>query len=104
MFTFIESSIFERILRVYLDDDEYSDLQQFLMQNPEAGELVPGSGGVRKVRWARPGMGKRGGLRVIYFVRYQPNEFWMLTLYAKAKREDVPAHILKQLLEAFRDG
>jgi hypothetical protein len=79
-------------------------LQQFLMQNPEAGELVPGSGGVRKVRWARPGMGKRGGLRVIYFVRYQPNEFWMLTLYAKAKHADVPAHILKQLLEAFRNG
>ena len=104
MFTFIESSVFERILPVYLDDDEYSEFQQFLMQNPEAGELVPGSGGVRKVRWARPGMGKRGGLRVIYFVRYQPNEFWMLTLYAKAQREDVPAHILKQLLEAFRDG
>ena len=104
MFTFIESSIFERILPVYLDDDEYSELQQFLMQNPEVGELVPGSGGVRKVRWARPGMGKRGGLRIIYFVRYQPNEFWMLTLYAKAKREDIPAHILKQLLEAFRDG
>ena len=74
------------------------------MQNPEAGELVSGSGGVRKVRWARPGMGKRGGVRIIYFVRYQPNEFWMLTLYAKAKREDVPAHILRQLLEAFRDG
>lgn len=104
MFTFIESSIFERNLPVYLDDDEYSEFQQFLMLNPEAGELVPGSGGVRKVRWARPGMGKRGGLRIIYFVRYQPNEFWMLTLYAKAKREDVPAHILKQLLEAFRDG
>ena len=104
MFTFIESSVFERVLPVYLDDDEYSEFQQFLMRNPEAGELVPGSGGVRKVRWARPGMGKRGGLRVIYFVRYQPNEFWMLTLYAKAKREDVPAHILKQLLEVFRDG
>jgi hypothetical protein len=104
MFTFIESSIFERALPIYLDDDEYSEFQQFLMQNPEAGELVPGSGGVRKVRWARPGMGKRGGLRVIYFVRYEPNEFWMLTLYAKAKLEDVPAHILKQLLEAFRNG
>jgi hypothetical protein len=104
MFTFIESSIFERILPVYLDDDEYSDLQQLLMQTPEAGELVPGSGGVRKVRWARAGTGKRGGLRIIYFIRYQPNEFWMLTLYAKAKREDIPAHILKQLLEAFRDG
>jgi hypothetical protein len=104
VFTFIESSIFGRVLPVYLDDDEYWELQQYLMQNPEAGEIVPGSGGVRKVRWARAGSGKRGGLRVIYFVRYQPNEFWMLTLYAKAKRKNVPAHILKQLLEAFRDG
>jgi hypothetical protein len=104
VFTFIESSIFERVRPAYLDDDEYSDLQQFLMQSPEAGELVPGSGGVRKVRWSRPGTGKRGGLRVIYFIRYRPNEFWMLTLYAKAKRKNVPAHILKQLLEAFRNG
>ncbi len=103
MFTFIESSIFQRMLPVYLGDDEYSELQQFLLQNPEAGELVPGSGGVRKVRWARPGMGKRGGLRIIYFVQRQPDEFWMLTLYAKARRKDIPAHILKQLLEVFRD-
>ena len=104
MFTFIESSIFERVLPVYLNDDEYAELQQYLIQNPEAGAVVPGSGGVRKVRWARPGAGKRGGLRIIYFVRYLPNEFWMLTLYAKARRENVPAHILKQLVEAFRDG
>jgi hypothetical protein len=50
VFTFIESSIFERIVPAYLDDDEYSELQQFLMQNPEAGEVIPGSGGVRKAR------------------------------------------------------
>jgi hypothetical protein len=104
MFTFIESSVFARMIPAYLDDDEYSELQQFLMQNPEAGEVVPGSGGVRKMRWARPGTGKRGGLRIIYFVRYQPNEFWLLTLYAKAKHDNVPARILKQLLEAFRNG
>jgi hypothetical protein len=102
MFTFIESSVFERILPSYLDDDEYSELQQFLIQNPDAGEVVPGSGGVRKIRWARSGTGKRGGLRVIYFVRYKPNELWMLTLYSKAKHDNVPAHILRQLLEAFR--
>ncbi|MFL6414745.1 MAG: hypothetical protein ACJ74Y_03620 [Bryobacteraceae bacterium] len=59
---------------------------------------------VRKARWTRAGIGKRGGLRIIYYVRYEPNEFWMLTLYAKAKRENVPAHILRQLLEVFRDG
>ncbi len=48
-------------------------------------------------------MGKRGGLRIIYFVRYKPNEFWMLTVYAKARRDNVPARILRLLLEAFRD-
>jgi hypothetical protein len=51
----------------------------------------------------RSGASVSGGLRIIYFVRYRPDEFWMLTLYAKAKRENIPAHILKQLLEAFRD-
>ena len=102
VFTFIESPAFERVRTVYLDDDEYAELQQFMMQNPEAGNIVRGSGGVRKLRWRRQGAGKRGGLRVIYFVRYQPNEFGMLALYAKARRENVPAHILKQLKEAFR--
>ena len=103
MFTFIESSAFQRVCPVYLDDDEYAELQQFMMQNPKAGQVVPGSGGVRKLRWARPGVGKRGGLRVIYYVRYEPNEFWMLAVYAKAKVNNVPVYILKQLLEAFRD-
>ncbi len=104
MFTFIESSAFEAIRPVYLDDDEYGELQQFMLQNPESGRLVPGSGGVRKLRWKRAGMGKRGGLRVIYFVRCEPSEFWMLSLYAKATLDNVPGHVLNALLEAFRDG
>jgi hypothetical protein len=79
-------------------------LQQFMMLAPEAGKLVPGSGGVRKLRWARAGRGRRGGLRVIYFVRYEPDEFWMLALYAKARQDNAPAHILKQLKEAFEHG
>ena len=86
------------------DDDEFAELQQFMMQNPESGQIVSGSGGVRKLRWKRPGMGKRGGLRVIYFVRYEPNQFWMLSIYAKAKLDNVPAHILKELLEVFQNG
>ena len=99
-----ESSVFERLCALYLDDDEYAELQQFMMETPDAGQVVPGSGGVRKLRWKRKGMGKRGGLRVIYYVRYQPNEFWMLTLYAKAKQDNVPAHVLKQLKEVFEHG
>lgn len=104
MFTFIESAVFQRLCALYLDDNEYAELQQFMMERPEGGQVVPGSGGVRKLRWKREGMGKRGGLRVIYYVRYQPNEFWMLTLYAKAKQDNVPARILKQLKEAFEHG
>jgi hypothetical protein len=103
VFEFIESAAFDRVRSVYLDDDEYADLQEFMMKNPDAGAVVRGSGGVRKLRWRRTGAGKRGGLRVIYYVRYQPNEFWMLALYAKAKRENAPAHILKRLREAFED-
>ena len=104
MFIFVESSNFERTRPTYLDDDEYLELQQYMMQNPEAGEIIPGSGGVRKMRWLRTGIGKCGGLRVIYYVRYQPNEFWMLTLYSKSKIDNMPSHILKQLLEVFRSG
>jgi hypothetical protein len=92
------------LLPVYLDDDEYGELQQHLILHPEASELVRGSGGVRKLRWTRPGMGKRGGLRVIYYVQFEPEEFWMLTLYSKSKKDNVPGHRLKELLEAFRDG
>jgi hypothetical protein len=103
MATFIESSVFARVCPAYLDDDEYADLQQFLLHKPEAGQIVPGSGGVRKLRWSRPGMGKRGGLRVIYYVQFEPLEFWMLTMYSKASEGNIPAHVLRKLLEAFRD-
>lgn len=104
MFTFIESSAFEAVRSVYLNDDEFTELQQYLIQNPEAGQIVQGSGGVRKLRWRRAGMGKRGGLRIIYYVRFDPKEFWMLAIYAEAKLDNVPGHILKQLLEVFRNG
>jgi hypothetical protein len=103
VFTFIESAAFDRMRANYLDDDEYGELQDFLMLNPAAGVVVPRSGGVRKLRWARGGAGKRGGLRVIYCVRAERGEFWMLTLYSKTTRENAPAHILKKLKEAFEN-
>ena len=103
MFTFIESRIFQREVSNYLDDDEYATLQAFLVVNPEAGDVIPGSGGVRKLRWKRTGAGKHGGIRIIYYLRYRPNELWLLTLYAKAKHDTIPAHILKALKERFSD-
>lgn len=63
---FIETSIFTKLVYDYLTDEEYLGLQSFLVGNPDAGPVVPGSGGVRKLRWAVAGRGKRGGIRVIY--------------------------------------
>jgi hypothetical protein len=104
MFTFVESSTFERTRPVYLDEDEYAAMQQVRMQNPEAGEVVPGSGAFGSSAGSARGWASGGGLRVIYFVRYAPNEFWMLAIYAKARADNAPAHILRELLEAFRNG
>lgn len=103
MFEFIETPTFTKLLDRYLDDDEYRELQAYLNVHPEAGKVVPGSGGVRKVRWAAEGRGKRGGLRVIYYLRLVDGQIWMLTIYGKNVREDIPAHILKALREAIED-
>ena len=103
MFPFIETSSFENWKPKYLSDDENAELQQFLLAQPFAGDLVPGSGGVRKLRWKVRGRGKRGGVRIIYYVRFEPNEFWMLTIYAKSRHENVPSHILKKLKEIFEN-
>lgn len=78
MFAFVETPLFTRLVGEYLSDDEYLKLQQALAENPEAGPVIPGSGGVRKLRWAMPGRGKRGGLRVIYYLRSRKGLIWML--------------------------
>lgn len=77
--------------------DEYAALQQALMSDPTAGDLVPESGGVRKIRWSVAGRGKRGGLRVIYYARIRQGVIWMLTLYPKNVKETIPGHILKKI-------
>jgi len=102
--TFIEAPVFTQTLSDYLDDDAYTALQWALVLHPEIGSVVPGSGGVRKMRWAGSGRGKRGGLRVIYYWRKHAGEIWMLTIYAKAKQKNAPAHILKVLKEAIERG
>lgn len=103
MFEFIETPFFTKALEQYLDDDGYAELQRHLGDRPEAGVVVPGTGGVRKLRWAVSGRGKRGGLRVIYYLRSARGEIWMLTLYGKNVRENVPAHFLRQMKEAISD-
>jgi hypothetical protein len=71
---FIETSIFTRLVYDYLTDKEYLGLQSFLVGYPDAGPVVPGSGGVRKLRWAVAGRGKRGGIRVIYYWKRSDDE------------------------------
>ncbi len=98
---FIEASTFTRLLPNYLNDDEYRGLQTYLMQKPDAGNIVRGSGGVRKVRWAIDGKGKSGGVRIIYYWKRPDNEIWMLTIYSKSERSTIPGHILKQIAGAI---
>ena len=86
-----------------MSDDEYSELQRALIANPETGAVVPGSGGIRKLRWGVAGRGKRGGIRVIYFLRTRQGQIWMLTLYPKNVAENIPAHVLKQIKDEI-DG
>jgi len=99
MVTFIESPLFTKLVHDYLTDDEYRCFQAFLATNPDAGDVVRGSGGVRKVRWARRGTGKSGGVRVLYFARTEAGEILLLLIYAKSAVGSIPAHILKDLKE-----
>jgi hypothetical protein len=69
--------------------------------NPEAGDVIPGSGGCRKVRWSVAGSGKRGGARIIYFNRLANGEIWLLVIYSKSVTGNIPAHILKLIREAI---
>jgi RelE toxin of RelEB toxin-antitoxin system len=103
MISFVETKLFTRLVHEYLSDDEYSKLQQALLANPGAGAVIAGSGGIRKLRWGLAGRGKRGGIRVIYYLRTRQGQIWMLTLYAKNVADNIPAHILKQIKDEI-DG
>jgi mRNA-degrading endonuclease RelE of RelBE toxin-antitoxin system len=100
---FIEATAFTRYVYTYLNDDEYLGLQSFLFKYPEAGKVVPGSGGVRKLRWAMAGKGKSGGVRIIYYFKKQDEEIWLLTIYSKNEIENIPSHVLRQIAEEFRN-
>ena len=98
-FEFIESPIFTSYLSDYLADDEYAALQEYLCEHPDAGDMIRGSGGVRKLRWNRPGSGKSGGVRVCYYVRSKAGKILMLVIYAKSAKDSIPGHVLKAIKE-----
>ena len=97
MLTVIETPTFSRLAADYWTEDERGAFAAFIASHPEAGNVVPGSGGLRKVRWSRQGTGKRGGVRVIYYNRLANGEIWLLLIYAKSARENIPAHTLRAI-------
>jgi hypothetical protein len=108
---FVELPAFTRFRQDYLDDEQFRGLQNALLQRPDAGDVIEGTGGLRKVRHADPrrGKGKRGGLRVIYFWWGAGSQFWLFTLYDKDQMDDLSAKerralkdMLKRELEARR--
>ena len=91
---FLETSIFTRQIIALLSDDDYLRLQQALIFNPGAGDLIRNSGGLRKVRWRSATRGKRGGIRVIYYWLVSHHEIYMLLAYGKNQKDDLSAREL----------
>ncbi len=94
---FLETSIFTRRVTAILSDDEYRKLQAALISRPDAGVVIPGSGGIRKIRWNASGRGKRGGSRVIYYWATAQDKILMLFIYAKNESDDLTPEQLKTL-------
>ena len=103
MFTVIETIQFQELVDLYLDEDSFTEFKTHLANHPEAGDVIPGSGGVRKIRWRRAGMGKSGGVRIIYFARLKLGELVLLTIYAKAKFDNIPPKIARKMKEAYEN-
>ncbi len=100
---FIETPIFTETVQALLEDDEYKSLQVALLLRPEQGSIIPGSGGLRKVRWVCKGKGKRGGLRVIYYWDKKTESFYMLFVYSKSKKDDLSQDQLQILSQLVRE-
>jgi hypothetical protein len=101
MHTIVETAIFVRYAAEVWSEEELMDFKLWLAMNPQAGDVMPGTGGLRKLRWSRAGMGKRGGARVIYFNQLTEGVIALLMVYTKAKFDNLPVAFLLQLKQAF---
>ncbi|MEA3412191.1 MAG: transcriptional regulator [Pseudomonadota bacterium] len=99
MFMIIETPTFTRLWSDYWTEEERGNFASWLAKNSETGDVIPGTNGIRKVRWSRKGMGKRGGVRVVYYNRIASGQIWLLTIYAKSANENIPANILRTIAE-----
>ena len=100
---FVETPVFTATIQRHLDDEQYRKLQIALMLRPEQGPVIQGSGGLRKVRWATTGGGKRGGLRVIYYWAPGDQAFYMVYAYTKSAQGDLTPAQTRQLSRVVRE-
>ena len=104
MYTIVETPTFVRLAAEIWSEAELMEFRLWLAANPTAGDVVPGAGGLRKVRWSRSGVGKRGGARVIYFNQLSEGVIALLMVYTKAKLDNLPPAFLLQLKKEFEDA
>lgn len=97
MLTVVETILFQKQWPLYRTEEERGEFAAYIAAVPDAGDVVPESGGIRKVRWRRAGSGKSGGVRVIYFTRTVEEEVVLLTLYAKSKTDNITGAKLKEI-------
>ena len=102
LFEFIELPPFAAVREeLFADKESFATFQMYLCHHPQAGDVIPGTGGCRKIRWAAKGKGKRGGARVIYFLRLAQESIVLVAAYGKGERDDVPRAWLRKLKEVF---
>jgi hypothetical protein len=101
MLTVVETLLFQKQWPHYWTEEERGEFATYIAEYPEAGDVVPESGGIRKVRWRRAGSGKSGGVRVIYFMRTAEEEVVLLTLYVKSKTDNITGAKLKEIRRAL---
>ena len=102
----IETSVFTRRIKELMSDDEYKDLQEALVNRPDMGAIIKGTGGLRKVRWKLEGTGKSGGVRAIYYWMTEDEQIYMLYIYPKSEQEDLTPEqkkALKTIVERWSD-
>jgi len=97
MFTVVETLVFQKQWPLYWSEEERGEFAAYIAEFPKSGDVVPKSGGIRKVRWRRPGTGKSGGVRVIYFTRIAEEEVVLLLIYAKSETDNITGAKLKEI-------
>ena len=97
--TVVETALFTRLWPDYWTENERGEFSAYLAENPDAGDVIQGSGGCRKIRWSRAGSGKSGGVRVIYFNRLPAGQTVLLLIYAKSAQDTIAADVLRKIVK-----